>query len=270
MEYVDVAGGASVPKIGLGTWLLEGEACQRTVERALELGYRHFDTAQAYANEAMVGAALRASGVPREEVWITTKVSTGKLKGEALVRSTHDSLKRLSLDVIDLLLIHWPSRTVPMRESLGAMQRLLDDNRVRYIGVSNYTPALLLEALELAPIACIQVEHHPYLPQHELLAIARRRELLFTAYAPLARGRVGTDETLAKIGKAYGKTPAQVALRWLVQQTNVAAIPKASSDAHLRENIDVFDFELSHEDMDRVAGLASGDRLIDPAGAPWH
>lgn len=267
MKYLE-ARGVKVPAVGLGTWLLEGHACRRTVEKALYLGYRHIDTAQMYGNEAQVGAAIRASGLDRDELWITTKLDLGNASREQVHRSTHESLRRLETDHVDLLLIHWPSQRIPLRETLDAMVELVDEGAVRTIGVSNFPPGLLNEALQIAPVSCIQVEYHPFLAQDEIHDLAREHQLVLTAYSPLARGRVLKSATLRAIGEAHGKTAAQVALRWLVQQPQVAAIPKASSEEHLRQNIDVFDFELTADEMRAIFELERGQRLIDPDFAP--
>lgn len=267
MKYID-AHGMDVPALGLGTWQVTGAECRRVVEKALEIGYRHIDTAQMYENEAEVGAALRSSGLARDDFWVTTKVSPEHAAPKEVTRTTHDSLKRLAVDSIDLLLLHWPQPAVPLEQTLGAMQRLQEEKVVRHIGVSNFTPPLLDEALRLAPIGCLQVEYHPYLGQSQLLQMAQDRDLLFTAYCPLARGKVAQDPVLREIGEAHGKSAPQVALRWLLQQHNVAAVPKASSEAHLRSNFEIFDFELDAEEARRIAQLERGERLINPSFAP--
>lgn len=270
MHYVEIQG-EQVPKIGLGTWMLEGDACRAVVERALELGYRHIDTAQAYGNESKVGGALETSGIDRDEIFLTTKIAFDNLRRDAVLRSAHESRRRLASEYVDLLLVHWPSPDVPLGETLEAMMELQEDGVTRHVGVSNFPPSLLEEALTIAPILAVQVEYHPFLAQHRLLAMCRRADLMLTAYSPLARGRVAKEPVLQEIGERHGKTAAQVALRWLVQQTDVAAIPKASSEEHLRDDIDVFDFALSLDEVHRVDGLARGERLIDPEWAPrWE
>lgn len=271
MDYVEVQG-ASIPKIGLGTWELEGERCREIVEMALALGYRHFDTAQMYANEAKVGAGLLAGigqmGIERDDLWVTTKLGLDNLTRDRVRRSTHESLKHLALDQVDLLLIHWPSDRVPLRETLEAMMELSSEGLVRYVGLSNFTPSLLEEALSIAPILCNQVEYHPLLAQDDMRTICETHELCLAAYSPLARGRVAKNETLRDIGEKYGKSASQVALRWLTQHRNVCAIAKGSTEAHLRANLDVFDFELTAEDVHRIGALARGERIVDPEWAP--
>lgn len=270
MPTVDVRG-ARVPALGFGTWQLAGPAARAATESALALGYRHVDTAQAYENEAEVGAALRASGVPRDDLWVTSKVWLGNAGAEAVRRSTLESLGRLALGHLDLLLIHWPSEDVPMEETLLAMTRLLDEGATRRIGVSNFTASQLDEALRIAPIFAVQVEYHPYLAQTPLLARCRRHDLLFTSYAPLARGRVIDDPIVRGIARDHGATPAQVTLAWHLGQPNVAAIPKASSEAHRRDNLGALNLDLNPEEMAALHGLAEGRRLIDPSFAPaWE
>lgn len=260
-----------VPALGLGTWALEGSECVEAVVDALSIGYRHVDTAQAYGNEAEVGLGVRRSGIDRRDAWITTKVWWDHVDYEGCLSSARESLDRLDTGWIDLLLIHWPNEAHPLDEPLRAMRRLQEEGVVRYIGVSNFTPSLLERALELAPVFCNQVEYHPFLAQDSLLQVTREHDVLLTAYSPLARGRVTESETLKEIGGRHAKSAAQVALRWLVQQSNVAAVPRASDPGHRRENFEIFDFALSDEEMDRIGEMDEGLRLIDPAHAPdWE
>lgn len=268
MQYVDVQG-ARVPALGLGTWQMAGASCRDAVRLALELGYRHIDTAQSYANEGAVGAGLRLSGVDREEVWLTTKVALDHLRYGDVIRTARDSLRRLGVEYIDLLLIHWPSKEVPIDETLSALQELQEEGVVAHMGVCNFTRPMVEAALRSYPLLAVHVECHPFLPQTELTGLAVERDLVFTAYSPLARGEVAQDPTLRDIGARYGKSPCQVALRWLLQRTNVCAIPKASSLDHLRENLHLFDFELGEEDLARVAQLGRAPRrLLNPPWAP--
>lgn len=267
---VDV-GGEGIPALGFGTWQLQGEACTEAVADALDLGYRHIDTAEAYGNEEEVGRGIRRSGVDRDEIFLTTKVWWKDLSHDECLRAAEESLRKLGLFQVDLLLIHWPDPTVPLDEPLEAMQELKNDGKIRHMGVSNFTPSLLEEALDKAPVVCNQVEYHPFLAQNELLGLAREHGLMLTAYSPLARAKVMEDETLREIGEAHGKSAAQVALRWLLQQDRVAAIPRARSSEHRKENLRVFDFELSDEEMGRIADLDEGLRIIDPDFAPdWE
>jgi 2,5-diketo-D-gluconate reductase B len=247
--------GEKVPSLGLGTWRLSGRECVRTVERALALGYRHIDTAQMYANEGEVGRGILTSRVDREEIFLVTKVRTSSFSHNDVIRSTRESLKKLHTEYVDLLLMHWPNPSVPLEETLGAMTELQEEGSVKHVGVSNFPPSMLEEATRYAPVFCNQVEYHPYRGRDELVEQAREMDYLLTAYSPVAKGRILNDATLKEIGKAYGKTPAQVALRWLIQQEKVAAIPKAASEDHLRDNLDIFNFELSDDQMERVFTL---------------
>ena len=269
MQFVE-ANGARIPAIGLGTWELRGRTCARLVEQALKLGYRHIDTAQIYENEREVGEGLHASGVRRDDVFVTTKVWTTHFAPNDLERSTRESLARLRLSEIDLLLLHWPNPQVPLTETLGALARVKKLGMVRHIGVSNFTVALIDEAVAACPepLVCDQVEYHPYLNQTKVREACARHGMALVAYSPVARGRIKSDQTLARIGRTYRKTAAQICLRWLVQQ-NVSAIPRTSRIERLSENIDIFDFELSEDEMQEIAGMGSTKgRLTDFGFAP--
>ncbi len=248
--------GEKVPSLGLGTWRLSGNGCRTAVERALSSGYRHLDTAQMYGNEREVGRGIEDSGVDREEVFLVTKVATSNFAHDDVLRSSRESLGKLGTNYVDLLLMHWPGRSVPLGETLGAMRELQEEGAVKHIGVSNFSPSLVEEAMEHAEIFCNQVEYHPYKSQDELLEQSREKDYLLTAYSPVAKGAVTRDETLREIGESHGKSPAQVALRWLVQQEKVAAIPKAAGGEHLKSNLEIFDFELDEEEMRSVSALA--------------
>jgi 2,5-diketo-D-gluconate reductase B len=254
MEHQTIKG-EKVPSLGLGTYRLSGEQCTRAVECALALGYRHIDTAQMYRNEGEVGRGVQNSSVDREEVFLVTKVWPSDFSRDDVLRKTRESLRKLGTDYVDLLLMHWPSQDVPLKETLGTMTELKEEGSVRHIGVSNFPPQMVEEAAEHTEVFCNQVEYHPHKAQDDLLEQAKKMDYLLTAYRPIARGEVSDDETLREIGEAHGKTPAQVALRWLIQQEKVAAIPKATSEEHLEGNLNVFDFELSDEEMKRIFGL---------------
>lgn len=254
MEHQTIKG-EEVPSLGLGTYRLSGEECAKAVERALSLGYRHLDTAQMYRNEDEVGRGMQNSGVDREDIFLVTKVWPSDFSHDDVVRTTRESLKKLGTDYVDLLLMHWPSQGVPLEETLGAMTELKEEGSVKHVGVSNFPPSMVEEAAGHAEVFCNQVEYHPYKAQDELLEQAREMDYLLTAYQPIARGEILGDGTLKAIGEAHGKVPAQVALRWLIQQENVAAIPKATSEEHLESNLDVFDFEFSDEEMELISGL---------------
>jgi diketogulonate reductase-like aldo/keto reductase len=241
-----------MPVLGLGTWELTGQTCIESVISALRLGYRHIDTAQMYGNEKEVGKGIWKSGLKREEIFITTKVSTGNLTPSRIRRTTTDSLEKLQSGYVDLLLIHWPTSEMDLEACLEAMFELRDKGQVRYVGVSNFDPPLFRKALSLGPVLTNQVEFTPYDLEFENLEIARTNDKIITAYSPLARGAVTKDPILTEIGKKYGKTAAQVTLRWLIQLKNVAVIPKASGEKHLIENMGIFDFELSAEDIQKI------------------
>lgn len=262
MDYLTIHG-ARVPVVGLGTWQLEGEDCVRGVAHALEVGYRHLDTAQAYENETDVGAGIRASGVDRSEVFLTTKFHRAHCKYDAVFAAADDSLARLDTDYIDLLLIHWPNESVPIAETVGAMYELQQQGKIRHVGLSNFTTRLVSEAARHAPIFAVQVEFHPYLAQTKLLAQAKAMGYMLTAYSPTALGKVVSDPLLIEIGEAHGKSPVQVTLRWAIQHQSVAVIPKASSDAHRIANLDVFDFELTVEQMAAISRLDRRERIFD-------
>jgi diketogulonate reductase-like aldo/keto reductase len=269
MQFIE-ANGTSIPAIGLGTWELRGRTCARVVEQALRLGYRHIDTAQVYENEREVGEGLRASRVRRDEMFVTTKVRTTHFAPNDLERSTKESLTKLRLSEVDLLLLHWPNPQVPLSETLGALARAKTLGMAKHIGVSNFTVALIDESVAACPeaLACNQVEYHPYLDQAKVREACARHGMAVVAYSPVAKGRIRGDETLAAIGRAHGKTAAQVCLRWLVQQ-NVAAIPRTSKIERLSENIEIFDFVLSEDDMSRIHAMANAKgRLTDFAFAP--
>jgi diketogulonate reductase-like aldo/keto reductase len=266
MLFVE-AKGVKIPVIGLGTWELRGRACARLVEQALRLGYRHVDTAQAYDNERGVGEALRASGVPRNEVFVTTKVWTSHFAPHDLERATKESLTKLRLADVDLLLLHWPNPRVPLSETLDALAHVRKLGLARHIGVSNFTVALIEEAVEKcpAPLICNQVEYHPYLDQTKVREACARHELAIVAYSPIAKGRIRSDETLVRIGSTHGKSAAQICLRWLVQQ-QVCAIPRTSRLERLSENIAVFDFELSAAEMAEISAMGSRDGRLTSFG----
>jgi diketogulonate reductase-like aldo/keto reductase len=269
MQFIE-ANGARIPAIGLGTWELRGRTCARLVEQALRFGYRHIDTAQMYENEREVGEGLRASGVDRNDVFVTTKVWTTHFAPNDLERSVKESLKQLRLAQIDLVLLHWPNPRIPLSETLSALANVRRLGMTRHIGVSNFTVALIEQAAALCPepLVCNQVEYHPYLDQAKVLEACRRHDMALVAYSPVAKGRIKNDETLARIGAAYGKTAAQVCLRWLVQQ-NVAAIPRTSRIERLSENIEIFDFALTDDEMTRISAMGSvKGRLTDFGFAP--
>lgn len=260
--------GPEIPQIGLGTWLLEGEDCLESVGEALAMGYRHVDTAEVYGNEEEVGRALRDSDVAREDVFLTSKVARQNLHRDGLLPACHASLERLGTDYLDLYLVHWPNRDVPIAETVEAMEELLEQGRIRSWGVSNFTITHLQETLEHGRPSLNQVELHPRLQQPDLVRFCRENDIVVTAYSPLARGGVLDTRTLADVGRSYDKSPAQVALRWSLEEDRVV-IPKASGRQHLAENADVFDFSLTDRDMERIRELDEGERLLDPEWAEF-
>ena len=269
MDVVE-ANGATIPAIGLGTWELRGRTCARIVEQAFRLGYRHVDTAQMYENEREVGEGLRASGVKRSDVFITTKIWTTHFAPNDLLRSTKESLARLRMTEVDLLLLHWPNPQVPLEETLGALAQAKELGLARNIGVCNFTVALIEEAVAKcpAPLACNQVEYHPYLDQTKIIIACKSYGLAVMAYSPVAKGRVKHADALNRIGARYGKSAAQVGLRWLLQQ-NVPAIPRTSKLERLSENIDIFDFVLTDVEMDEIFAMGTRQgRITDFGFAP--
>jgi 2,5-diketo-D-gluconate reductase B len=263
------AKGFAIPAVGLGTWMLRGRDCARLVEQAIRFGYRHIDTAQMYDNEREVGEGVRASG-KRAEVVVTTKVQPTLLAPHDLERSVKESLARLRLDQIDLLLIHWPNPRVPLSETLGAMAKMTEAGYVRALGVSNFTVALLDEANRVTtePLVCNQIECHPFLDQHKVIDACRKHGMAVVAYSPIARGGARGNDVLERIGKVHNKSAAQVSLRYLVQQ-GIAVIPRTGRVERLQENIDLFDFALSEAEMAEIATLARrGGRIVDWTWSP--
>ena len=260
----------NMPALGFGTWQLSGKDCVKAVRTALDIGYRHIDTAQIYGNEAEVGEAIAESKIPRDELFVTTKIWMENARSAKVKSSAAESLKKLKLDHVDLLLLHWPNKDVPLEETLGAMSELRYLNKTRAIGVSNFTVALMKEAVEKlgVPIFCNQVEYHVMLSQKPVLDYARKHKIIVTAYSPLGKGELVKHPVLAAIGEKHDKSAAQVALRWLIQQDGVAAIPKSSREETMRQNFNIFDFELDSDDIQKITQLGSNNRLINPAFAP--
>jgi 2,5-diketo-D-gluconate reductase B len=267
-DFTTTVRGTEVPRIGFGTWQLTGRECVTAVAEALAAGYRHVDTARAYENEAEVGKGLAESGVPRDEVWLTSKIWTSSFTADRAKRATEKSLEALATDHLDLILMHWYNPDVPLGETVGALHELQEQGVVRHIGVSNFTLALVEEALQHAPIFANQVEYHPYLGQSHLHAQAVEHDLLLEAYSPFAHGRLHDDPVLTEIGAEHGRSAGQVALRWLIDQPNVVALPKATAPERIRQNLDVFDFELSADERARIDELERGERTADPPWAP--
>ena len=259
------ANGARIPLLGLGTWELRGRVCSHVVEQALRLGYRHLDTAEMYDNEQTVGEGLRASGVKRGEVFVTTKIWPSHFAPGELERAARACLARLRLSEVDLLLLHWPNAQIPIAETIGALASVKRDGLTRHIGISNFTVAQIEEAVRATrePLVCNQIECHPYLDQSKVIAACRRHGMAIVAYSPIARGGARNDKVLARIGGAHGRSAAQVALRFLVQQ-NIVVIPRTSKVERLAENAAIFDFALSKTEMAEIAALAHPrGRIVD-------
>jgi len=260
------ANGAEIPVIGLGTWRSSGGDVVPAVHAALDVGYRHIDTAVMYSNEVEVGEANRTHSVPRSEIFLTTKIWPDDVARGQMQAATEASLKRLGVDQVDLLLIHWPSPDVPLRAQIEALCKTKRSGLTRHIGVSNFPPLYIEEAARVAdePIVANQVEYHPYLDQSALFEVCRKHGIVITAYCPLGRSKLLRDPVVARIAAANGKTPAQVLLRWHVQQPNNIAIPKSSNPERIAENFAIFDFALAPDEMAAISGLARPDgRMVD-------
>jgi diketogulonate reductase-like aldo/keto reductase len=264
--FILAAHGAKMPAIGFGTMELPHRPAE-LVAAAIAAGYRHIDTARKYGTEERVGEGIRASAIARNELFVTTKVTEENAREADFLHSVDTSLKALGLDHVDLLLVHWPQPKVPFAETLGALAKAKRSGLTRHIGVSNFTLAMLDEAVRVCPEPLVtnQIEYHAYLPQDRMLAALRRHGMILTAYCPVARGKLLDDPVVGEIAKARGRTHAQICLRWLIQQPMVAAVPRALEEAHIAENLDVFDFSLSDEEMRRISALRSRNiRIADP------
>jgi 2,5-diketo-D-gluconate reductase B len=257
-----------IPKLGFGTWRLDGRDCEEGVTDALAAGYRHVDTAAMYHNEEEVGRGLSASGVDRGEVWLTTKVWPDDLAPDRVRASLERSLRALGTGYVDLYMIHWPNPRVPLAATLATMTDLRDEGLTREIGVSNFTSAQFREALDLAPVIVNQVEYHPFLDQSAVLEVCRERDAELTAYRPLVKGAAMDDPVIGEIASAHGATPAQVTLAWVIGQERVSAVPKASSPEHRRENLAALELELSAAERARIDALPKDRRAVDTQWSP--
>lgn len=266
------ANDARIPAIGYGTWTLKGDDCADMVARAIDAGYRHIDTAAMYDNEKAVGEGIRRSGIARDDLFVTTKVWWENIAAGALQRSAGESIDKLGIGAVDLFLIHWPNPAVPLEESISALNETITAGQTRHIGLGNFTSTMLDEAVALsaAPIACNQVEYHPLLSQDAIHAACLRHGMAMVAYSPVGQGgEILSHPLIAGLAAQYGKTPAQIVLRWEVQQDSVAAIPRTKTVARLAENLAVFDFELSAADHASVTALTTArKRLVNPGFAP--
>lgn len=264
MEFATLKNGSQMPMLGLGTFKLQGSSGEKAVQSALEMGYGHLDTAAMYGNHKEVGRGLRASGVNRSDVWITSKVWRDQLRYDAVLRECEVALSELGTDYLDLYLVHWPNEGVPFEETFRAFGKLLADGKIKNAGVANFTVARLKRALAVSdvPIAMNQVEYHPYLNQEALLAFCKKNGIGVTAYCPIARGDVSGDPVFLSIAKTHGKTPTQVALRWLIQK-GIVAIPKSGHPGRQRENFEVFGWALTVDEMAQIDGIEKHYRLLD-------
>jgi diketogulonate reductase-like aldo/keto reductase len=270
--FVD-GNGARIPARGFGTFQLREDVCRAAVRAAIEAGYRHIDTAAMYGNEVEVGEGVRNSGVARDELFVTTKVWTDDIAEDDLLISVQASLKRLAIKQVDLLLIHWPNRSIPLESSMRGLCRARKEGFAKYIGISNFPVALLEKAVRLAAghgekLAANQCEYHPRLDQSKVIAACKAHRMAFTSYSPLGRGDLVRHEIIAGLAKRLGRKPSQIILRWHLQQ-GVVAIPRSSTPAHIGENFDIAAFELSDADMAAISALrSSSGRLIIPSFAP--
>jgi 2,5-diketo-D-gluconate reductase B len=269
MEHLQTQG-ISLPRLGLGTFRMQGDACRAAVESALALGYRHIDTAEMYGNEEAIGAAIAAAGIARGDLHVTTKVWNENLAPDAIRRAFDASLKKLRLDRIDLYLVHWPAKNMNLPEMFVTLMKLKQEGRTRAIGVANFNIALLKTVVEeiKAPIACNQVEYHVMLDQTRLRKYMAAKSIPLVAYCPLAQGRAATDKTLMAIGAKHGASAAQVALKWLLDQDDVAAIPKASRAESQKANLGALNVGLDDEDLKAIAGLPKNTRCVNPGFSP--
>jgi 2,5-diketo-D-gluconate reductase B len=262
------ARGVEIPALGFGTSPMTGSMAADEVIAALKSGYRHIDTARKYGTERTVGDAMRLSGVPRKDIFLTTKVSHEYLRADDFAKSVEDSLAALQTDYVDLLLVHWPNPEIPLSETMSALAKAKRQGQARHIGVANFNIALLDQAIELCPepLVCLQAECHPYLDQAKILNAVRWRGMAFIAYCPLGRGRLFSDPVLSEIAQARGKSIAQIALRWLMQQ-GLGAIPRSSNPQRIADNFKVFDFTLSDDEMKRISALRRANgRIANPSG----
>ena len=268
----DVPHADDVPMLGLGTWEnTEPDDCATAVETALETGYRHVDTAQIYGNEEHVGRGIERADVPREDVFLATKVWIDHLDHDGVVDSTEESLAKLGVDSVDLLYVHWPCRTYDPEETLRAFDELVDAGLTERIAVSNFEPEQVDEAIDVAasPISANQIEIHPFLPQRELVDYCRERDVEVVAYSPLARGKVFESDVLTEIAADHDASAAQVSLAWL-REREITTIPKATSAAHIEDNSSSLDLNLSEDEVARIDAIGERDRRVDPDWAPWN
>ncbi|MFB6168678.1 MAG: aldo/keto reductase [Haloferacaceae archaeon] len=262
---------SEMPMLGLGTWEnTDDEACIESVATALEMGYRHVDTAQAYGNEELVGEGIARAGVDREDVFLATKVWIDSLDYDSAVESTHESLERLGVDAVDLLYVHWPARAFDWAETFDALSELVAEGATDRVAVSNFEPDQLERAVAETDVEIFanQVEIHPLLPQRELREAAAELDVELVAYSPLARGDVFDHPTVSEVAERHGVSEARVSLAWL-RHHDITAIPKATGEEHVRDNWESLELELTAEDVEALDGIEDRDRKVDPSFAPW-
>lgn len=270
MPTIELEANVNIPVIGLGTWQITGQECYEAVTHALQTGYRHIDTADAYNNHEQVGNAIADSGVRREDLFVTSKVWRSDLRHYDLLEAGKRTLSELNLDYLDLYLVHWPNREIPLAETLGAMQELKDQGRIRAYGVSNFNTHHLQDALQTGyNFVNNQVEYHPSLNQQELLNFAVKNNITLTAYSPLAQGQDFQLKPVQEIAGKYQKTEAQVILRWLIQK-GVVVIPRSANTKHIENNFAVIDWSLAEEDMSKLDSVDKYERLIEPGFADFE
>lgn len=260
-----------MPVLGLGTWEnTQPEECRKSVEEALNMGYRHIDTAQAYGNESEVGDGIERSDVEYGDVFLATKVWISNLGYDDVIETTEESLEKLGVDYVDLMYVHWPARAFDMEETFDAFGELYDRGLIERVGISNFEPEQVREATRVSdvPIFANQIEVHPMLPQNELVELCQEQDVEVVAYSPLARGGVFQNETISEVSNKYDVSEAQVSLAWL-RQRGITAIPKATGENHIRDNWVSLDLTLSDEDMSRIESIDVRDRCVDPSFAPW-
>ncbi len=265
----EITDNVEMPMLGLGTWQLTGDACRQSVKNALNIGYRHIDTAYHYGNHKVIGEAIKESEVDRSDIFVTTKIWRDHFTHDLLHEQFSESLDQLDMEYVDLLLAHWPNESVNIEETLGAMQELKEAGKVQAIGVSNFTINLLKDALATdMEVAVNQVEFHPSLNQKELKRFCDKEGITLTAYSPLGRGEDLSLDPVVEIAGNHGVSEAQVIIRWL-NQKGLVAIPKASSRKHLKDNFQARELQLSDQEMERIENCDAGNRLLAPAYGPF-
>ena len=270
MQFLNLNENTRIPILGFGTWKLSGDICQKSVEKALEVGFRHIDTADKYGNHHEVGEAIKSSLLKREDLFITTKIWPTNLKRDSVITCGETFLKELQLEYLDLLLIHWPNHEIPISETLTAMNELRDKGIIKAIGVSNFTVNHLKEAKASGiQVSNNQIEFHPSLNQRELVEYCKQNQITVTAYSPNAQGQDLKIAEIQIMATKYGKTESQIILKWIITK-GIAAIPRSDKDRHIEENFQIWDWELDDADMKIMDNLNSDNRLTNPDFAEFY